>query len=518
MRVLVSGLLLRAGLLLAAIAGLPACVGVRLAKCPAEGGQAWYELESEHFVLRTDLPLEDARFAVGYLERTRARLIAIAWPDAPFPEAAKLHAYVLASHREFHHLFSPDTDGLFSVENVEPSIVLHSPPEYWDFCMLGRLGLYCHSTVRHELVHYLSRYLMPRQPAWLSEGLAQYLEELRPWQRGQAILGAPNLSSWWRMRDVLEAVRQRRYGGFRFHQLLGWREDRPFYTEEETYRLYAASWLFVHWLMNTRSEAFAELQGRLARGEDPEEALAQALPELSRLDMEAVLLEYLLRGVYREDVVSLPRVAASYVERELEDAEVHATRATLARIASRSLGSWSRRALERAELAEALRLDPGSVPALDAMSWTAPPEQWPALARAAVERHPEEGGAWLLMARALEMNRQPAAEVEAAYRRAVELSPQNVSATNGLAWLYVTQRRFEEALPLAKVAATHAPWHPVMLDTYASTLAGLGRCAEAVELQERAIRLLVDFPDENLERQLRERLARFQRECQAAPR
>lgn len=511
---------LRAVLLLAVAAGLPACVGVRLARCPAEGGAAWHELESEHFVLRTDLPLEDARDAVSFLEQTRAGLIAIAWPNAPFPEAAKLNAYVFASTREFRGLFSQRTDGLFIVENLEPSIVLHGHPYHWDICMLGPLGLYCHSTIRHELVHYLSRYLLPRQPAWLAEGLAQYLEELQPaaW-RGQAILGAPSLSSWWTMRDVLEAVRRRRYGGFRFHQLLGWREDRLFYTEEETDNLYAASWLFVHWLMNTRREAFADYQGRLARGEDPAEALALALPDLSRLDMEAVLLEYLQRGTYRMDVVSLPRVALSYLERELDDAEVHATRARLASIASRSRGgSWSRWALAQAELAEALRMDPGSVPALDAMRRTTPREQWPALARTAVERHPEEGGAWLLMAKALEANQRPAAEVEAAYRKAVELSPRDVSATNRLAWLYVTQRRFEEALPLAEVAATHAPWNPAMLDTYASTLAGLGRCAEGIELEERAVRLLAYYQDEDLERQLRERLASFQRDCRTARR
>lgn len=54
--------------------------------------------------------------------------------------------------------------------------------------------------------------------------------------------------------------------------------------------------------------------------------------------------------------------------------------------------------------------------------------------------------------------------------------------------------------------------------THASALAGLGRYAAGIEIEERAIRLLSDFPADALEAQLRERLASFARECRKARR
>src|SRR5205814_1227594 len=60
---------------LAIFLALTACAHVARSTDPAN----WLELESEHFLVRTDLPADDARAAVADLERIRLGLLAAGW-------------------------------------------------------------------------------------------------------------------------------------------------------------------------------------------------------------------------------------------------------------------------------------------------------------------------------------------------------------------------------------------------------------------------------------------------------
>jgi hypothetical protein len=498
-----------------------ACVGPRLAQCPANGGQPWSELESDHFVLQTDLPPQEAHQAVAYLERTRAAMLAAAWPEALKRDMPKLSVHVLADSSHFEGIFPRRVDGVFSRDGNEPFIVLHGPPSAWDKRFTG-LSETTSSTVKHELAHYLSSYFLLRQPRWLAEGLAQFLETLQLSGDGKtAVLGQPHLDAVSAMKTLLDAVDRglMEKEDFTMKDVVTWEEvpeDAPDWTLSSRY---AGSWLLVHWLYNTRAEQFGKLQARLALGEDPQTATQAELPELYAPTLDKTLFEYVKSGSYQEFSVRIPVGALGTTERPLDDAEVHILRMRMLAVAAglAEKDSETRLKLALGELDEALRQDPRSLLALKEKVAEAPAGERLPLARALVETHPHEGKAWLVLAQVLTDDTAAQAEREAAFKKAVELSPRDANAANSLAWFYVKQKRYEEALPLAQRAVALAPWNSFVLDTYAVNLAGLGRCPEAILTQKRALDLLQEHPNEALEKELRERLQAFTPESCTPP-
>jgi tetratricopeptide (TPR) repeat protein len=501
---------LGAGLLLAILVVSTGCLGPRLARCPADGGSPWRVLESEHFTLKTDLPSQEAHEAIAYLERMRAALLAAAWPEAHGRPMEKLTVYVLGKSQDFENLFPSRLDGFFVRGNGELAIFIHGSPSTWSARTGDGNSL---STVKHELAHYLSAYSLIRQPRWLGEGLAGFLQTLELSEDGKtATVGRPYPHAVVWMDYQLQLVRNRQVLAWSAWSVFNWDVRKvDEYTPQQSSRFYAASWLLVHWLSNTRSEGFAKYQALLARGADPRKSFAEAFPELRGADIDSMLLPYLLRGSFKQRTVQVPSVNTSATERPLEDAEVHAVRARLALTASylSKEGSETRLGLARTELAEALRLEPANLSAFALKVGEVPEEQRLPLARAAVAAHPQEGRAWYLLAQVLPQGASAMAEREDAYAKAVALSPNDASAANGLAWVYVLQGRYAEALPLATRAVELAPWNPSILDTYAMTVAGLGRCEEAIMTEQRALDVLQDYQDENLVKLFRDRLASF---------
>ncbi|WNG54482.1 DUF1570 domain-containing protein [Archangium gephyra] len=503
---------LAAGLLLAILTLSTGCLGPRLARCPADGGSPWRSLESEHFTLKTDLSSQEAHEAVVYLERLRAALLAAAWPEAHDRPMEKVTVYVLGRSQDFENLFPSRLQGLFIRNNGgELSIFIHGSPSTWSERSDGSSL----STVKHELAHYLSAYFLIRQPRWLGEGLAGYLQTLELSEDGKtATVGKPypQAAAW--MDYQLQLVRNRQVLSWSAWSVFNWDSRKvDEYTPQQSSGFYATSWLLVHWLSNTRPEGFAKFQARLAKGADPRQSFSEVFPELRGADLDSLLLPYLLRGSFKERTVRVPPVTTSATERPLGDSEVHAVRARLALTASylSKEGSKERLELARTELAEALRLEPANLSAirLKVGVGDVPDAQRLPLVRAAVAAYPEEGRAWWLLAMVLPKDASTLAEREAAYAKAVALSPNDSGAANELAWMHVLHGRYAEALPLAARAVELAPWDPLVLDTYAMTVAGLGRCEEAILTEQRALDVLQDYQDPKLVKLFRERLAAF---------
>ena len=118
------------------------------------------------------------------------------------------------------------------------------------------------------------------------------------------------------------------------------------------------------------------------------------------------------------------------------------------------------------------------------------PEERLTLGRRAAQRHPEDGVAWLILGETLQDVPESWDEQAQAYQKAMLLLPDNPTAFNNLAWMYLQRGRALDALPLALSAVRMAPWESSMLDTLAGALAALGRCSEAQAIQTRAIDLL----------------------------
>lgn len=502
---------LQALLLALLVSSSTACLGPRLASCPAQGGQPWLELESDHFVLQTDLPPEQARQGIAYLERTRAAMLAAAWPAALQQEMPRLTVYVFADSSQFESVFPRRVGGVFSRDGNEPFIVLAGAPDAWDQRFTG-LSDSTSSTVKHELAHYLSSYFLIRQPRWLAEGLAQFLETLQLSQDGRtAVLGQPHLHSVSAMKTILDGVDRGLIDTFTLKDVVTWEGYDENDADWEISGKYAGSWLLVHWLYNTRMRDFGQLQARLAQGEDPQRATRAVFPEFYTRPIHKTLLDYVQHGSYQELTVPVPIQPLAASERSLEDAEVHFVRARISSLAAglAEEGSEERHTLALSEFEEVLRQDPQGLLALSVKMSDAPDSERLPLARTAVAAHPDEDRAWLMLAQALRQNPYAESEREAAYKRALELAPKSVSASNELAWFYVTQYRYEEAFPLAQRALQLAPWSSHVLDTYAMAAAGLGRCREAILTEQRAIDLLQEHPNPTLEKSLRGRLQAF---------
>ncbi|MFP2905663.1 hypothetical protein ACLESD_11515 [Pyxidicoccus sp. 3LFB2] len=442
------------------------------------------------------------------LERTRVAILAAMWPEALGRPMPKVRVYVLRDADEFEGLYPRRVRAFFYRSDTEALIVLPGPPATWTQRFSG-LSLASSSRLNHELTHFLSAYALLRQPRWLSEGLAEYLETLRVSADGKtAVVGAPHLGAIVEMGDALDRVVDGNAKGWTMQRVLAW---EPSLAQREQERLvalnYAGSWLLVSWLSSTRPQEFAAFQALLAKGVAPDVARKQALPGLESPALDAALLEYVRNRTFPERTVPVPPVGTGFIEEVIEHAEVHAIRARLAELgahlAYREPFIQNRRKLSKDELDESLRLNPTGLLALSTKLRAVPEAERPALARAAVDAHPEDGEAWLLLASAL----APGAEQEAAYKKAMELEPLSAAAATGLAWLYVTQGRLAEALPLAQWSVTMAPWSTYSLDTYAMVLAGGGACDEALQMEQRALELLQEDANPELERRIRERLA-----------
>jgi predicted Zn-dependent protease len=109
-------------------------------------------------------------------------------------------------------------------------------------------------------------------------------------------------------------------------------------------------------------------------------------------------------------------------------------------------------------------------------------------AREAVRRAPGQYDGWFALG---DLATVPA-EKEQAFRKAVELEPDCAACNNSLAWFLVKNGRAKEALPYANRAVDLAPWASYIIDTLAEVALQLGRCTEAVQLQTRATRILIN--------------------------
>jgi len=472
------------------------CAGPRVGRSPGEGGHPWIEIRTAHYTLQTDLSQDDARETALYLERTRYALLAAGWPHVKPPED-NIKAFVLRDDVEFEQLFARAFGGMFLRRNFTQFVLFYGKPANggWFSENVGR-------TLKHELTHHLSAYFVLRQPRWLSEGVASYMETLEISDGAEnAVVGFANTC---------------RLGmpPARVQDVLAWTTRDP--DDVDVGRLYSGSWLLVHWMMNVQPEKFDDLQKRLVNGEDSLSAWKNAFPDtnLDRLNDE--LRQYRDHGRYRTLKVRVPPADNVQVGRTLEDAEVHAIRAHLVLLTKGRFKDESIERLQfaRRELDEALRQDPGNVSALVSMS-ELQPQVRESLARRAVAAHPESDTAWLMLAAALKSDGHRVPELEGALKQATSLAPQNATAANDLASLYVSQKKFMAALPMAKRALQFAPWSPPAWDTYASVAFGLKNCAEAASAERRALELVPERSERSRGEYYAKQLQSYQTGCQS---
>ena len=458
-----------------------------MARCPAKGGPEWRELVTDHFVLRTNLPSGRAAKLAGRLERMRAGVVAALGVQAVQPGRVEVIAF--RSKAEYKAFAPAHSSGYYlRYSGGPPRIVLSA-----------RAGASERALLAHELTHHFMAGAFWRQPRWLSEGLAVYMEALGEDDPRDDMLhlgGIPTMRLA-RAREGLVPVRE----------LLAWEQDPG---RRLTLEYYATSWVLVHWLMQRRPEALAEIERRLAAGEDPLDAWSAALPDyrpdhgtaLEGLDL--VLTQYVVYqivGLSKE--VPVPP-AVGYFERPMPADEVHALHLTLW-----NNGPDRGRAALQAEVDEALSEAPDHPIALSVKALVLKEGDAEELARRSVESYPGDPRAWIFLGQAL----PPGEERVHAFRKAVEYASENPAALITLANELVDAGRSGEALPWARKAVKLAPWSPPLLATYARVLSDLGQCALAIPHQLRAVEALPESTGTSERAGYLEKLAVYRAQC-----
>jgi tetratricopeptide (TPR) repeat protein len=443
-----------------------------LATCPEQGGADWREVNSPHFRISTDLGSRVARFTAVELEQLRAAFLLVlgGQVDPPgqvevivarsemeleeFMEGAVLEAFTDSSGRS--PLMVMAGEGMFLMEEPEKLQVQ-----------------------AHELAHHLLRFEMVRQPRWLSEGLATWLQTVRfSSLRRKATFGGIH---WGSFRFVMA------HKPLSMEKLWAW-DEQPLTSVAETVPYYASSWLWVVYLMDQHPDRFRDFMERLRRAEEPRRAWEAAFQGVTGL-YEAI--ETYQPQQENQLTVELPRITPKLEVRDLDCAEIHTLRARLflRSPGRRSLGT--RLSLASQELKEALGKDPTNVNAvLLQASFTADPEKRLAMAQALVKARPDSGPAWSLLGESLQDTNAPVAAQEQALQRALKLDPEDVDALVAMAWLHTERGETAEGLAKAERAVQLAPGRASTLEAYAALLFQAGRCKESVIAQQRAISIL----------------------------
>jgi tetratricopeptide (TPR) repeat protein len=476
----------------------------------AGAGTGWTEVQTAHITLKTDLDPDDARRAALAVENTRAALLAGAWPAAKLLQPERIEVVVFAKEGDFLRYFGRGWLGLFTHNGYPPRAFLFGPPEKWEHRMtLSREETT--SVLKHELTHHLAAYFYRRQPRWFAEGLAKYLETMRFSEDGKtATLGDINL-------EAVSDYNLSRNTSLGVADVLAWDGKLDAKDEVATSRLYAVSWLLVHWMSNTHPQEYERYQTFLAKGIEPDKAWKAVFPNLTAGDIDRMLHDYLDHGDYHFYVVAIPPPEGTVRLRPMTSAEVHATRAMADVVGARNMVDGAAQAADaQVELKAALAEDAGNVSALRVKMGLVRPDERAALGRLASQTHPEDGLAWLTLAETLPETAENAEERFQAYKKATTLLPDNPVAFNNLAWMYVQKGQPQEALPLAVMAVRTAPWESSFLDTLALALAGLHRCSEAAATEARAADMLPDRVSAALRAGYAGRLAGFRKDCTEA--
>jgi hypothetical protein len=300
-----------------------------LPPCPARGGPTWHELRTAHFSLWTDLELEDAQEALRGLERLRSAVLVAAWRRAPEPPGP-IVVFLLRTGAE-RRVFVP---------NHYVGSFIRSLPLHQSFLVIS--GSEPDPTLTQGLVYAMSHlYGLSGKARWFDEGLAQYLATLT--------IDDDNLTYGQVDEKLFRSLLRGRMTSF--ENL--W---KPFDRESEA-RFYATSWIAVHYLFNHEAERFATFQRLLIETKDAEVAWRGAFPDVTADAMDERLAAYVFRGgAYAAFETRLPPATVEPTVLPLTDARVHALRALL--YATMPEPAETRTAAARAELAEALRIDP----------------------------------------------------------------------------------------------------------------------------------------------------------------
>lgn len=444
--------------------------------------QQWLELQTSHFILRTNVPEAEARQNIADMEQARLALRGAGW-HSNHEDKGRTIVVQFGSRDEMHELASKALEG-FATSDVfgEPIIVIHAGKDVLE-----------QDLFKHELTHVINDGFLVSKPRWVNEGIACYLETLEM-KRGhlEATMGKPSSNR-------LAFLQQHPAGGW--FTVMSSGSEVLTEDAERGYAFETAAWALVHYFVDYKPESFEKYLNQLARGVEQWKAFNTAFPGYTEQQLAANMREYLKSGKVRIDKLTVDPWKGSIAVRALPRADVHALRANLFRLSAGF--ATPRKDLEKAELASALAIDPGNPYAL-MMSDDADPTP-------ATTAHPDDWRSWFL---ASERHHFDLAEIS----RAAKLAPDVPGVVEQLALAEIRKGDLTQALTHATLAVDLAPGRPEGLDVLAQAYAASGRCGEATSAEQRAMDAIPDTAGAGSARYFRSRMDALASNCEARSR
>lgn len=480
---------------------------------PEAGGAPWFEVRSPHFVIRSDMPIEDIRLLIRDYERIYAALEDLVFPDVTVP-AIRTSVLALSRHHEFAAL------GMRGVKAVYIRRFYNDDDRLPALIVEGKqTGPAARLLLQHELTHRFLYHYLPNAPAWLNEGFAIYVSTLAFEKKGVTIGRAlPQLyfrdgHSWdatgspWRTvvsapADAIPTAATMLASSPADFRL---RTQDPMLREEDVRRAFAyhaGAWSLVHVLRHTGGRYYERSQRyffALSGGATAEAAWATAFADLSMPQLEADYQESLRRFAFTHSKADdyQPRAAEIDVEGTIPPAHVHLLWAAI--VPWRNQPAIERARLEIAAAAAIAPTDP------EVLLWRARlarrdgrQDLAAELLRVALHSSPDEER---LLREQFEVQvelaeRRPPAARD--YTQVDALLPdllRRAASANTLHALAVhldTRGRHDEALPIAEGAVSLDYACFPCLDTLAALYARKGEHDRAYRTQLRALNVLPD--------------------------
>jgi hypothetical protein len=320
-------------LALALLAGCPARAAVP--KLPSQGGPAWIELQSDHFTLWTDAKPERARTLMRQIEHLRQVLIAIGFDNAT--DLSRSMVFALGSRSEALEFIREGMRAYavssFNAPIRQPMMVM---PADFD-------GDDAH-VITHELIHVVTGNLIPGQPRWFAEGMAEFFASvgLDP-DKAVVEVGRPSP-------EIVRTLRN--YRPLPVAQMLACTGG-----DCTNWDFYVSAWAMFAYLANQRTQDLIAYTTRLyalpVTPEGRDQAWRETFPDLTPATFDHELRKWIAYGKYGVRRFELKLATPTFAERTLNDTDVLAARATL-----RQIITGRRVAQVPDELTAALAADP----------------------------------------------------------------------------------------------------------------------------------------------------------------
>jgi hypothetical protein len=261
------------------VGGIIACGATQSTSIGGGKGEGtWREFKSQHFALRSDADVDDARASLAECETSYEALRSILF-SGDRAGTKPVEVFLFAHGNDLRQFIPAGTVAVFI-------------PQSSTMLLETTFNDEARRVFLHEMTHVLVQRSFPRVPLWLNEGLAEYFETMRI-ESGRVVLGTPvtgfemSANQMPTLAALLRADGAVFYAGRAEHSVEGMYQQTAYYV---------AAWYLVHMLMHDKGDyrpRFHDFLDALKQGVPASEAWARTFDEATSRRLAHDYQEYL---------------------------------------------------------------------------------------------------------------------------------------------------------------------------------------------------------------------------------